>query len=97
VALSHVLVGADAGHVHGDAEGNGHTEHNGHDHDHGTPTPVAVAGEPRFDLELEIAATLARFAEKSNELTIKIVALDPRGRPLQAENFDLEGIDLLID
>lgn len=70
-----------------------------HDHDHGDGADhadMAADGE-RFDLELEMAPALKRIAAKSGEVTLKIVAVDMQGRPLSAENIDLQGFDILID
>jgi hypothetical protein len=59
--------------------------------------PSAVAGQMRFDLALEIGAALTRLARTSSDLSVKIVAVDFCGRPVEDKDLDLEGVDLLID
>jgi hypothetical protein len=51
----------------------------------------------RFDLELEVGAALTRLARTSSDLSVKIVAVDFCGRPVEDKDLDLEGVDLLID
>ncbi len=74
-------------------------QHGGHDHDHGGGAGHAsmAPDDERFDLELEMAPLLKNIAAKSGEVSLKIVAVDVQGRPLSAENIDLQGIEVLID
>ena len=68
----------------------------GHDAGGAAGTPAAGA-EERFDLELEIAPALKRLAGASGQAELKIVAVDSDGRPMSADHFDLEGIDIVVD
>jgi hypothetical protein len=51
----------------------------------------------RFELELEIGAAPTRLARTSSDLSVKIVAVDFCGRPVENKDLDLEGVDLLIN
>lgn len=67
-------------------------------HDHGGETSFATADdEERFDLELEIAPALKRFAATSGQGELKIVAVDSDGKPMSADHFDLQGIEIIAD
>lgn len=64
----------------------------------GGATSFATADdEERFDLELEIAPALNRFAATSGQGELKIVAVDSDGKPMSAEHFDLQGIEIIVD
>ena len=68
------------------------------DHDHGGATRFPMADdEERFDLELEIAPALKRLAAQSGHAELKIVAVDSDGKPMSAEHFDLQGMDIVVD
>lgn len=70
----------------------------GSGHDHGADATFAAAGdEERFDLELEIAPTLKRFAAASQQGELKIVAVDSDGKPMSADHFDLQAIEIVVD
>ncbi|MDX1616302.1 MAG: tyrosinase family protein [Candidatus Promineifilaceae bacterium] len=56
-----------------------------------------VAGEDNFDLELDVTATLRRFAEQKEALSLRLVAVGPDGSQVAAEDIDLEEIELLLD
>ena len=90
--------GAVAPRAHPAGTGQPTTRHN-HDHDHGEGHGHGgtAEGDERFDLELEMAPVLKRAANKSAEVTLKIVAVDVHGRLVFPENIPLEGIDVLID
>lgn len=67
-------------------------------HDHGGEASFAAAGEEeRFDLELEIAPALKAFAGASGRGELKIVAVDSDGKPMSADHFDLQGIEIVVD
>mgnify|MGYP006370403211 CR=1 FL=1 len=67
-------------------------------HGHGGETSFATADdEERFDLELEIAPALKRFAAASGQGELKIVAVDSDGKPMSADHFDLQGIEIIVD
>jgi len=67
-----------------------------HGHGGGTSIPT-VNDEERFDLELELAPALRQLAAKTGQADMKIVAVDSDGKPMSADHFDLQGIDLLVD
>lgn len=67
-------------------------------HGHGGETSfTTVDDEERFDLELEIAPTLKRLAATSGQGELKIVAVDSDGKPMSADHFDLQGIEIIVD
>ena len=68
------------------------------DHNHGGAMSLVTADdEERFDLELEIAPALKRLVAGSGQGELKIVAVDSDGKPMSADHFDLQGMEIVVD
>jgi hypothetical protein len=97
VDATHCLECARLGHTRDHA---GHVEHDHvhpaehNDHEHGV---LEVESEERFDLELDITGPLRNVEAETEEIPLKLVAVDGNGDQVEAEDVLLEEIELDID
>lgn len=85
----HKQSGGDGGHDH-----DHDPMHAGHDH--GGHQPRASEGE-RFDVELDLTAALAALDRESEDVTLKLVAVNADGDKLGADQVNLDGIEIVVD
>lgn len=78
----------------GDEHEPGHEQHEpGHEHE-----PVAQGpGRERFDVALDLTGALRALDPESDEVTLKLVAVNGDGDRLRAEEVALDGVDIVVD
>lgn len=56
-----------------------------------------VDHQQSFDLELDITETLKKISNEDEQINLKLVAVDINGNPVQSDQIDIKGIELLIE
>jgi hypothetical protein len=49
------------------------------------------------DREVEITEALKHHAAREEQVELKIVAVDSDGKAMSADNFELQGIEIVVD
>ena len=79
-----------------DADDGGHDNeplHAGHEHGH-QPRSDSVE---RFDVELDLTAALSKLDRETDDVSLKLVAVNADGDKLAADEVNVDGIEIVVD
>jgi tyrosinase len=85
---------AKLGHTHDHAQ-HAQLEHAQHDHAQHAHPPQT--GDERFDVELDLTAALQGLERDSEEVTLKLIAVDMNGDQVAASTVRVEEIELVVE